>query len=102
MVVYGREIRGLEMKELQSKEEWLNEQSKEQLIIFYKNNEYEIQRLRDKIALLTGCMGFGDCDGTNGGCIDCCYDNPQMFQRCNLFQPAFHQYRTEKYEKEKE
>ena len=88
------------MKPIQTKEEWLSEQSKEQLIIFYKNNDYEIQRLRDKIALLTGCMGFGDCDGTNGGCIDCCYDNPQMFQRCHLFQPAFHQYRKEKREKE--
>ena len=30
------------MKKLQSKEEWLNEQSKEQLIIFYKNNEYYV------------------------------------------------------------
>ena len=43
------------MKPIQSKEEWLNEQSKEQLIIFYKNQEYEIERLRDKLTLLTGC-----------------------------------------------
>lgn len=88
------------MKELQSKEEWLNEQSKEQLIIFYKNNEYEKQRLRDKIALLTGCAGFGDCDGTDGGCVDCYFDSPQLHQRCHLFQSAFHQYRKEKREKE--
>ena len=88
------------MKELQSKEEWLNEQSKEQLIIFYKNNEYENQRLRDKITLLTGCAGFGDCDGTNGSCVDCCYNNPQMFERCNLFQSAFYQHRKEKFKKE--
>ena len=84
------------MKELQSKEEWLNEQSKEQLIIFYKNNDYEIQRLRDKVALLTGCSGFGDCDGTNGGCIECYYDNPHLHQRCHLFQQAFHQYRKKR------
>lgn len=84
------------MKPVQSKEEWLNEQSKEQLIIFYKNNEYEIQRLRDKITLLTGCAEFGDCDGTDGGCIDCYYDNLHLHQRCHLFQPAFHQYRKER------
>lgn len=84
------------MRELQSKEKWLNEQSKKQLIIFYKNQEYENQRLRDKIALLTGCAGFGDCDGMNGSCVECSYDNPITFQRCHLFQTAFHQYRKEK------
>ena len=83
------------MKKIQSKEEWLNEQSKEQLIIFYKNNEYENQRLRDKIALLTGCAGFGDCDGTDGGCVYCSCDNTQLHQRCHLFQSVFHQYRKE-------
>ena len=83
------------MKKIQSKEEWLNEQSKEQLIIFIKNDEYENQRLRDKIALLTGCAGFGDCDGMDGSCIECYYNNTQLHQRCHLFQSAFHQYRKE-------
>lgn len=84
-----------------TKEEWYAEQSKEQLIIFLKNDDYEMQRLRDKIRLLTGCQGFGDCDGTNGGCIECAYDNPELHERCHLFQPAFHQYRKNRL-KEKE
>ena len=88
------------MKPIQTKEEWLNEQSKEQLIIFYKNNEYEIERLRDKIALLTGCAGFGDCDGTDGGCVECHYDKPRLCKQCEGFHWTFHQYRKEKYEKE--
>ena len=82
------------------KEKWYAQQSKEQLIIFLKNNDYTMEKLRDKIFLLTGCAGFGDCDGTDGGCIDCLYDNPQQHKRCYLFQNTFHQYRKEKYEKE--
>lgn len=81
-----------------TKEEWYAQQSKKQLIIFLKNDNYEMEMLRDKIALLTGCRGFGDCDGTNGGCIDCCFDNPSMFERCHLFQSAFHEYRKKKRE----
>lgn len=83
------------MKQMQTKEEWLNEQSKEQLIIFCQNDDYVIQRLRDKIALLTGCAGFGDSDGTIGSCVDCYFNDPQLHQRCHLFQSAFQQYRKE-------
>ena len=90
------------MKPIQTKEEWLNEQSKEQLIIFYKNQEYEIERLRDKLTLLTGCSCLGDSDGTNGSCVDCYYENINLNQRCEAFQTAFHQYRKEKREKERE
>ena len=63
-----------------------------------------MQRLRDKIRLLTGCQGFGDCDGMDGGCIDCCFDSPELHNRCHLFQSAFHEYRKsllEKREKER-
>ena len=89
------------MKPIQTKEEWLNEQSKEQLIIFYKNQEYEIERLRDKLMLLTGCSCLGDSDGTNGGCIECYYENINLNQRCEAFQAAIRQYLKEKREKEK-
>lgn len=83
-----------------NKENWYAQQSKEQLIIFLKNNDYIIQKLQDKVFLLTGCAGFGDSDGTNGSCVECLYNNPQTFERCNLFQSAFHQYRKEKFKKE--
>ena len=83
-----------------NKENWYARQSKEQLIIFLKNDDYIKQKLHDKLFLLTGCGSFGDSDGTNGSCVDCCYNNPQMFERCNLFQSVFHQYRKQKFDKE--
>lgn len=88
------------MKKLQSKEEWLNEQSKEQLIIFYKNNEYIINNLQNKIEFLTGCSCFGDPNGTDGACVECYYNNSQLHNRCLLFHPAIREYRKQMWEKE--
>jgi len=81
-----------------TKDEFYKQQSKEQLIIFLKNQDYEIQRLRDKLFLLTGCQGFGNSDGMDGGCVDCYFNNRNSWERCNFFQSAFHEYRKQKQE----
>ena len=69
---------------------------KEQLLIFLKNNDLIIEDLRLKLELLTGCRDFGNSDGTDGSCIDCYYDNPTQWTRCDAFQHAWRQYRKEK------
>ena len=78
-----------------TKEEWYAQQSKEQLIIFLKNNDYFIEELEHKLVLLTGCPFFGSCDGTNGACIDCSLENTVLFNRCLYFQSAFHEFRKD-------
>lgn len=83
-----------------TKDEFYKQQSKEQLIIFLKNQDYEIQCLRDKLFLLTGCQCFGNSDGMDGGCVDCHYDNRNLCERCHFFQSAFHEYRKQKKENE--
>lgn len=80
-------------KEIKDHQKFLEEQSKEQLIIFLKNHELIEKNLRDKLELLSGCSYFGDQDGTNGSCVDCCYDNPTLHTRCCVFQEALKRYR---------
>lgn len=65
---------------------FLQEQSKEQLIIFIHNDEAIIENLRDRLRKLTGCGDFGNGDGTVGTCVMCSYDNPELFERCWEFQ----------------
>jgi len=66
--------------------------SKEELEIFCHNKDYEIERNRNKILLLTGCVAFGDTDGMNGTCVDCSYEDPVLWERCSSFKFAFKKY----------
>ena len=77
-------------------QDWLSKQSHSQLVIFVQNLEYKEERLRDKLFLLTGCRGFGDADGMDGGCVECSIERPETFERCMLFQDTFHKYRQNK------
>lgn len=88
------------MKELPSKEEWYAQQSKEQLVIFLKNDDYIIKNLRNKTEFLTGCPNFGDSDGTDGACVECSCNNLQLWERCNLFCLAIREYRKKMWERE--
>lgn len=72
-----------------TKEEFYESQTKEQLIIFLLNGNYENELLREKLGMLTGCTRFGDCDGMNGSCVDCCYNNPTLNMQCSQFQGTF-------------
>ena len=74
----------------------IEDYSKEQLLIFLHNNDLIIEKLRWKLELLTGCAAFGDSDGTDGGCINCYYDNQTQWSRCQAFDEAWKKYRKEK------
>lgn len=64
----------------------LKEMSKEQLEIIVSNTEMTEKDLRNRLFLLAGCHNFGGQDGMNGSCVDCYYGNPNLHQRCSLFQ----------------
>ena len=69
--------------------------SKEELLVIYRNQQFIIEDLKNKIKLLTGCSGFGDGDGTCGGCVECYYDNQETWLRCSAFADALDRYRKE-------
>lgn len=72
---------------------WLKNQTHEQLEIFYKNQEYRIKRLAQKLRYITGCGDFGDADGMDGACVECFYNNKDQYNRCLAFEEAFAEYR---------
>lgn len=78
------------MKEVNMKyltdDEFLEEQTKEQIIIFLHNTELELESLRKRMEKLTGCREFGYLDGMNGNCIECSYDNKKLFDKCWNFK----------------
>lgn len=67
--------------------------SKEDLLIFLKNDKARIGKLRIKLELLTGCYKFGDIDGTDGSCVECSYNNPTLWNRCASFYEAYKDYK---------
>ena len=69
--------------------EFYESQTKEQLMIFLLNAEHREKLLRKKLAILTGCPCFGDCDSMDGSCVDCYYDNPDLQNQCSRFQGEF-------------
>ena len=77
--------KGVNMKYL-TDENFLKDQTKEQLIIFLHNTELELESLRDRMYKITGCREFGNLDGMNGTCIDCSYDEKELFDRCWNFK----------------
>lgn len=85
---------------VKTKREWLREQSQEQLITFIMNGDMMQDILRDKLFILTGCHDFGSSDGMNGSCVECCYENRALFDRCCLFGDAYRKYESLKIERE--
>lgn len=66
--------------------------SKRDLEVFCSNSEFREKSLRKRLFLLTGCSCFGEQDGTNGCCVDCSYENNDLFERCVVFQRAVKEY----------
>ena len=66
--------------------DFLKEQTKEQLIIFFHNTELQLENLRDRMYKLTGCREFGALDGMNGNCIECFYNDRKLFEKCEQFK----------------
>ncbi len=78
------------IKPYESKEDFLKNQTHEQLEIFVKNGELIQDNLRQRLFVLAGCGDFGGQDGTNGSCVECYYNNRELHERCCLFQSALH------------
>ena len=57
-----------------------------QLQIFLHNQKYITETLRDRLFKLTGCKDFGNLDGMNGTCVDCFYNERELFDRCWNFK----------------
>lgn len=72
---------------------WLNQQSKEQLVVFVANQQYTDELNADKLLLLTGCSKFGDIDGMDGVCVDCYYNDRILNERCHLFSNSLREFR---------
>ena len=75
--------------------------TKNALIVIAKNMSYQNERNEEKLKLLTGCAGFGDCDPMNGSCVECSYNNEAQWTKCREFGEKLHAALTEKMEKEK-
>lgn len=58
----------------------------EQQIMLLHNAESHIENLRKRMFILTGCREFGTVDGMNGTCIDCYYENNELFKKCEKFK----------------
>lgn len=67
-------------------DDFLKEQTKEQLIIFLHNTELQLENLRDRMYKLTGCREFGALDGMNGNCVECFYNDRKLFEKCEQFK----------------
>ena len=78
---------------------FLDEQPRETLITIIMNAQMREDMLRDRLYLLSGCRCFGEADGTNGVCVECSYNNPELHERCLLFHMSAHQYINQKYSK---
>ena len=66
--------------------DFLKSQTKEQIIIFLHNTEFQVESLRDRMEKLTGCREFGMVDGMNGACVECYYNNRELFEKCENFK----------------
>lgn len=68
-----------------TREDLMNE-SKEQLVIWLLNNEATRLQLHKRLEKLTGCAEFGLCDGMTGFCIECYYEQPELWEKCHNFK----------------
>jgi len=75
--------------------------TKNALVVLVKNLSYQNERDEEKLKLLTGCAGFGDCDPMNGSCVECSYNDEERWIKCKEFREKLHDALNEKMEKEK-
>ena len=68
-----------------TKDDFLNDQTKEQIIIFLHNTELQLESLRERMRKLTGCREFGTLDGMNGACVECFYNERELWDKCEKF-----------------
>ena len=80
------------LRKYDTKRDFLRQQSHEQLEIYVINADRTEENLRKRLFLLTGCRDFGDSDGTVGSCIDCSFEHPDMFNRCDAFKDMIRAY----------
>ena len=66
-------------------ENFLKEQTKDQLIIFLQNTELQLESLHHRMEKLTGCREFGNLDGMNGACIECSHKDRELWNKCEKF-----------------
>ena len=66
--------------------EELEKESKEQLIIWLLNSEKTRIQLHKRLDKLTGCGDFGLCDAMVGFCVECSYEQPELFEKCWNFK----------------
>lgn len=85
----------------ESKEEFLRNQSHEQLEIFVLNHERSEKELRKRLFLLSGCGDYGRHDPMNGSCVDCYYEHRDLFERCCAFEDMVSSYNKAKREEER-
>lgn len=58
----------------------------EELKIQLHNDDYIIASLRKRMKQLTGCPNFGMVDGMNGACVECFYEDRELFDKCEKFK----------------
>ena len=64
----------------------LENQSKNTLVTWLLNSEYQRLLLNKRLEKLTGCPEFGNLDGMNGVCVECSYEEPELFDKCWNFK----------------
>ena len=70
--------------------------SYEQLEIFYNNSKLCEKLLRERLFVIGGCYDFGGEDPMVGSCIDCYYNEPDLFEKCRAFQDKVCKHRFNK------
>ena len=56
------------------------------------NDNGYAKELEQRLFLLTGCEVFGNQDGMVGCCVDCCDENPELFDKCTEFTRKVSEY----------
>lgn len=50
------------------------------------NQDRREDDLRNRLKKLSGCGDFGRHDGMNGSCVECFYEDRDLFDRCCNFE----------------
>lgn len=60
------------------------------------NDNGYIKEIEERLFLLTGCEVFGKQDGMVGCCVDCFYENRDLFDKCTKFTDKVSDYNIKK------